>query len=152
MSIENDQERLESRTFSPFSFSKVICFRLSVQAVCQPLSSMTLINSVDAQMKMFIEELHSDSESEKHRKCFIILTTPGGSIYPVERMATIQMEILLLRMKKIRELWKLLKSLATIADENHMLDTDYPPLAVSPLLPYDTSLSSIKYTSIVLSN
>lgn len=40
-------------------------------------------------MKLLIEALHSDSESEKHTKCYIILTTLGGSIYPVERMVTI---------------------------------------------------------------
>ena len=46
-------------------------------------------DSIDAQMKVLIEELHSDLEPEKHNKCFIILTTPGGSIYPVDRMVTI---------------------------------------------------------------
>lgn len=38
-------------------------------------------------MKQIVEDLHSDNHTNK--KCYIVLTTPGGSLNPVNRMVTI---------------------------------------------------------------
>ena len=46
-----------------------------------------IFDSVEIQMKKIVEELQS--EKEPHSICYIILTTPGGSLNPVNRMVTI---------------------------------------------------------------
>ena len=46
-----------------------------------------IFDSVEIQMKKIVEELQS--EKELHSICYIILTTPGGSLNPVNRMVTI---------------------------------------------------------------
>ena len=46
-----------------------------------------IFDSVEVQMKKIVEELQSDKC--KHNKCYIMLTTPGGSLNPVNRMVTV---------------------------------------------------------------
>ncbi len=46
-----------------------------------------IIDSVEDQMKKIVEDLQSEENPKKI--CYIILTTPGGSLNPVNRMVTI---------------------------------------------------------------
>lgn len=46
-----------------------------------------ILDSAEDQMKKVVEELQS--EAEPKTTCYIILTTPGGSLNPVNRMVTI---------------------------------------------------------------
>lgn len=46
-----------------------------------------IINGVERQVKDIIEALSKDSE--KHDRLFVILTTPGGSLTPVQRMVDV---------------------------------------------------------------
>lgn len=46
-----------------------------------------IFDSVEIEMKKIVEDLRKDDNS--HNKCYIILTTPGGSLNPVNRMVTI---------------------------------------------------------------
>lgn len=46
-----------------------------------------IFDSVEIEMKKIVEDLQS--EKEPHKKCYIMLTTPGGSLNPVNRMVTI---------------------------------------------------------------
>lgn len=46
-----------------------------------------IFDSVEIQMKKIVEELQS--EKEPNSICYVILTTPGGSLNPVNRMVTI---------------------------------------------------------------
>lgn len=46
-----------------------------------------IFDSAETQMKKIVEDLHSDNHTNK--KCYIVLTTPGGSLNPVNRMVTI---------------------------------------------------------------
>ena len=46
-----------------------------------------IFDSVEAKIKRIVEDLQS--ESSPNKKCYIILTTPGGSLNPVNRMVSI---------------------------------------------------------------
>ena len=46
-----------------------------------------IINGVETETKSLIEDLALDSN--KHDKLYVILTTPGGSLYPVQRMVDV---------------------------------------------------------------
>lgn len=46
-----------------------------------------IFDSVESQMKNIVEDLHSEKNSTN--VCYVVLTTPGGSLNPVNRMVSI---------------------------------------------------------------